>query len=79
MEPHEIHNLTVRGPRRWFQSLSLWIILYFTLLGVVFFGSLRMRVPIEPLVALLAALGLEDARRRVRSHARGLRVVQEAR
>lgn len=71
--------LTLRGPRRWFQSLSLWIIVYFTLLAVVFFGSLRMRVPVEPLVALLAALGLEDVRRRIRSRTRGLRVVEQAR
>ena len=67
---------SLRGTRRWFQSLSLWVILYFSLIAVVFFGSLRMRVPIEPRVALLAAVGIEDARRALRSRARGLRVIQ---
>ena len=68
--------LSLRAPRRWFQSLSLWVVLYFMLIAVVFFGSLRMRVPIEPLLALLGAAGLDDLRRRVRSRARGLRVVE---
>jgi hypothetical protein len=67
--------LSLRGPRRWFQSLSLWVILYFTWLGVVFFGSLRMRVPIEPLVVLFAAAGLDDLGRRLRARRGGLRVV----
>jgi len=69
-------GIALRGPRRWFQSLSAWVILYFTVLAIVFFGSLRMRVPIEPLVVLLSALGIEDARRRLRIRARGLRVVE---
>ena len=71
--------LCFRGARRWFQTLSVWVILYFTMLGMVFFGSLRMRVPIEPLVALLAAAGLDDLTRRIRSRARGLRVVEGGR
>lgn len=66
---------SLRGARRWFQSLSLWVIAYFTLIAVVFFGSLRMRMPIEPLVVLLAAAGFEDARRRLRSRQRGLKVI----
>jgi hypothetical protein len=48
-------GLSLRGPRRSFQSLGLLLILYFTRLGVVFFGSPRMQVPIEPLVILFAA------------------------
>jgi 4-amino-4-deoxy-L-arabinose transferase-like glycosyltransferase len=68
-------GLSLRGPRRWFQSLSLWVVLYFTWLGVVFFGSLRMRVPIEPLVVLFAAAGLDDLARRLRTRRSGLRVV----
>jgi hypothetical protein len=68
--------LAVRGPRRWFQSLSLWVILYFSLLAVVFFGTLRMRMPIEPLIALLAAAGIMDLRRRLLARARGLRVIE---
>jgi len=68
-------GLSLRGPRRWFQSLSLWVILYFTWLGVVFFGALRFRVPIEPLVVLFAAAGLDDLGRRLRARRSGLRVV----
>jgi 4-amino-4-deoxy-L-arabinose transferase-like glycosyltransferase len=66
----------LRGPRRWFQSLGLLVILYFTGLGIVYWGALRMRVPIEPLVMLLAAVGLEDARRRLRARASGFRLVE---
>lgn len=58
--------LALRGPRRWFQSMPLWIMAYFTLLALLFWGSLRMRVPIEPLVVLLAALGFDALRRRLR-------------
>lgn len=72
-------GLSLRGPRRWFQSLSLWVILYFTWLGIVFFGSLRMRVPIEPLVVLFAAAGLHDLGRRLQARRRGLRVVAGSR
>jgi hypothetical protein len=68
--------LTLRGPRRWFQSLSLWVILYFSLLAVVFFGALRMRVPVEPLIVLLAAVAIGDLRRRLLARRRGLRVVE---
>jgi 4-amino-4-deoxy-L-arabinose transferase-like glycosyltransferase len=67
---------TLSGPRRWFQSLSLLVVIYFTLLSLVFWGALRMRVPVEPLIALFAAVGFEDARRRVRTRARGLRVIE---
>jgi len=68
-------GLSLRGPRRWFQSLSLWVLLYFTWLGMVFFGSLRMRVPIEPLVVLFAAAGLDDLGRRLRTQRSRMRVV----
>lgn len=71
--------LSLRGPRRWFQSFFLWVIVYFTLLGVVFFGSLRMRAPVEPLVALIAAAGIEDVRRRLLTRRRGLRVIEGGR
>ena len=67
---------SLQGPRRWFQALPALVILYFTLGAVVFWGALRMRVPIEPLVALLAAVGFEDARRRWRARGRGLRVIE---
>jgi 4-amino-4-deoxy-L-arabinose transferase-like glycosyltransferase len=65
----------IRGARRWFQALPLLVIAYFTMVAVVFFGSLRMWVPIEPLVVLFVALGIEGARRALRSRTRGLRVV----
>jgi hypothetical protein len=68
-------GLSLLGPRRWFQSLSLWVLLYFTWLGMVFFGSLRMRVPIEPLVVLFAAAGLDDLGRRLRTQRSRMRVV----
>ncbi len=66
----------LRGPRRWFLSLPLLVVLYFTLCAAVFWGALRMRVPIEPLVLLFTAVGLEDLRRRLRARASGLRVVE---
>jgi len=67
--------LSLRGPRRWLQSLSLWVLLYFTSLGVVFFGSLRLRAPVEPLVVLFAAAGLDDLARRLPARRSRLRVV----
>jgi 4-amino-4-deoxy-L-arabinose transferase-like glycosyltransferase len=64
------------GSRRWFQALPVLVIGYFTLGAVVFWGALRMRVPIEPLVVLLAALGFDDLRRRARARQRGFRVIE---
>jgi 4-amino-4-deoxy-L-arabinose transferase-like glycosyltransferase len=58
------------GPRRWFASLVLWVILYFNLLAAVFWGSLRMRMPIEPLIVLLAAVALVEIGRLTRRGAR---------
>ena len=66
---------TLRGARRWFQSLPLLAVLYFSALSAVFWGALRMRVPVEPLVTLFAAAGFEDLRQRLRVRRRGLRVV----
>jgi 4-amino-4-deoxy-L-arabinose transferase-like glycosyltransferase len=66
---------TLRGARRWFQALPLIVILYFSALAVVFFGDPRLRVPIEPAIALFAAAGLEDLRHRLRARTRGLRVI----
>jgi 4-amino-4-deoxy-L-arabinose transferase-like glycosyltransferase len=56
-----------RGARRLFQSYPAWVILYFTLLALVFWGSLRMRLPVEPLVVLFAAAGGENLWRRWRT------------
>jgi hypothetical protein len=69
----------VRGPRRWFQALTLLVILYFTALAVVYWGSLRTRVPIEPLVALLVAIGADNVYQRLRARIRGLRIVSAQR
>jgi hypothetical protein len=67
---------TFLSPRRWYQSLALLVIFYFSLEAVVFYGDPRLRTPIEPLVVLFAAAGFEDLRRRVRTRARGLRVIE---
>jgi hypothetical protein len=66
---------TLRGARRWFQSLPLLAILYFSALAIVFWGEPRMRLPVEPSIALFAAVGLEDLRHRLRARARGFKVV----
>jgi hypothetical protein len=66
---------SLRGPRRWYQSIPALLIGYFTLLALIYWGSLRMRMPIEPLVVLLAALGFEDVRRRWRARRIGLGLV----
>ena len=66
---------TLRGPRRFYQGLGLIVVLYFMTLAVVYWGALRMRVPVEPLLVLFAAVGFDDARRRVRMRARALRVI----
>ncbi len=65
----------LRGGRCWFQSLPLLVVPYYMVVAVVFSRSLRTRVPVEPLVVLLVALGLEDARRVWRARRRRLTVV----
>ncbi|HET7224746.1 MAG TPA: hypothetical protein VFK69_03440 [Candidatus Eisenbacteria bacterium] len=70
---------TWRGARRWFQLLPALVIVAFTLFALPFWGALRMRVPVEPLVVLFAAAGLDDVRRRWRSRARGLKLVAQRR
>lgn len=64
------------GPRRWFQSIALATIALFTLLVIPYWGALRLRAPIEPLVVMLAAFGFEDLRRRLAPRARGLGLVR---
>jgi hypothetical protein len=66
---------TFRNPRRWFQAVGLVPILWFTLLATVFWGALRVRVPVQPLVLVYAAAGLEATRRLVRMRRSGLTVV----
>jgi 4-amino-4-deoxy-L-arabinose transferase-like glycosyltransferase len=66
---------SLRGPRRWFQTLPLLVLLHFTAIALLYWGSLRMRIPAEPMIALLIAVGVEDARRRWRARSTGLRLV----
>jgi 4-amino-4-deoxy-L-arabinose transferase-like glycosyltransferase len=66
---------TLRGPRRFYQSLGLLVVLYVMAVATVFWGGLRMRVPAEPMLLLFAAVGFEDVRRRVRMRARALHVI----
>lgn len=67
---------TLRGPRRWFQSVGLIPVAYTTLLAAVFWGALRVRVPVQPLVLLYAAAGIEAAHRMWRLRRSGLTVVE---
>jgi 4-amino-4-deoxy-L-arabinose transferase-like glycosyltransferase len=75
--PFGLWGLTriVRGSRRWYQFLVPLVIVYFTLLAIVYWGSLRTRMPIEPLLVLLVAVGWDDVQRRFRARSRGLKVV----
>ena len=66
---------TFRGPRRHFQLLPLWIIAAFTLSAIVYWGALRLRVPIEPLVILYAGAGVADLMWRARLRRAGLALV----
>lgn len=63
------------GARRWFQSLPALVLVVMSLGTLAFYGSSRTRIAIEPLVALLAALGVQDARRRFHLQRTGLRLV----
>jgi len=63
---------TVRGSRRHFQLLPLHVIALFTVGCTLYWGALRMRVPIEPLVVLYAAVGLSQLVWRIRVKRAGL-------
>ena len=64
------------GPRRWFLSLPFLVIVFFSVLSIVYWGALRLRVPLEPLVVLYAAAGFEEARRRWLTRRHGLQVIE---
>jgi 4-amino-4-deoxy-L-arabinose transferase-like glycosyltransferase len=70
---------TLSGARRWFQSLAFLVVLYFTACSVVFYGTLRARLPIEPLTALFAAVGIADIQRMARSRGRAFTVIEGGR
>lgn len=67
---------TLRGPRRLFQSLPALVILAFTFGAIVYWGALRLRVPIEPYVVLYAAVGANEAWKAWRVRRAGLRLVE---
>jgi 4-amino-4-deoxy-L-arabinose transferase-like glycosyltransferase len=67
--------LLLASPKRLFLSLPLLVIATFTAMAVVYWGALRMRVPIEPLVVLLAAVGADALVRRWRMRRSGLALV----
>jgi hypothetical protein len=68
--------VTLRGPKRLFLSLPAIAIAFFTALSVVYWGALRMRVPVEPLIALYAAAGADALAKRLRPRHRGLTVIE---
>ena len=61
--------LILRSPPRGYRSLPLLVMAYFSLLAMVFWGGLRPRAPIEPLIVLVAAAGAADLHRRLRVRA----------
>jgi len=66
------------GSRRLYQSLPLVLIVLATLGAIVYWGSLRLRVPVEPLVLAYAGIGAAELLRRRRVRGSGLRVVERA-
>jgi len=58
--------ITLRGGKRLFLSLPAIAIFFFTALSVVYWGALRMRVPVEPLIALYAAVAADALAKRLR-------------
>lgn len=66
---------TLRSPRALYLSLPLLIVLAFTLGAIVYWGSLRLRVPAEPLVTVYAAAGLDALLLMRRVKRSGLKVV----
>ena len=67
---------TLTGPRRVFQSFAVLAVGWFLLRALVHGASPGARVPIEPLMALLAGAGLDDLRLRLRARSHGLEVIQ---
>jgi hypothetical protein len=65
--------------KRLFQSLPLMAIAAFTASSVLYWGSLRMRLPVEPLVLLHAAVGADALWRRWRFRRSGLELVPRVR
>jgi hypothetical protein len=70
---------TLRGTRRHFQLLPLWVVTASTLGALVYWGALRLRVPFEPLLTLYAAAGIADIAWRVRVRRAGLALISSQR
>ena len=68
--------VALRGPRGLFQSLPVLVIFTFTAGAMVYWGSLRLRVPGEPLVVLYAAIGADALLKRWRVRRSGMKLVE---
>ena len=66
---------TIQFSRRHFQLLPLAVIAVFTAGSLVFWGSLRLRTPAEPMVLLYAGVGWVDLAWRIRVRRDGLELV----
>ena len=66
---------TWRGTRRYFQLLPLHVVAMVTLGTMVYWGALRLRVPVEPMVLLYAAAGIADLFWRARAKRAGLALI----
>jgi len=67
--------LSLRSAKRLFLALPLLTIALFTASAVVYWGALRMRVPVEPLVVLYAAVAADALWKRWRVRRSGLTLV----
>jgi 4-amino-4-deoxy-L-arabinose transferase-like glycosyltransferase len=68
--------IAMRSAKRWFLALPLLTIALFTASAAVYWGALRMRVPIEPLILLYAAVAVDALLKRWRVQRSGLRLVE---
>ncbi len=67
---------TLTGPRRAFQSFAVFALGWFLLRTLVQGAIPGARIPVEPLMVLLAGAGLDDLRLRLRVRSHGLEVIQ---
>ncbi len=67
---------TLTGPRRIFQSFAVLAVMWFLVRGLIYGAAADARNPVEPLIALLAGVGLDDLRLRLRARAHGFEVIQ---
>lgn len=71
-------GFALAGPKRLFQSLPLILIAFATLAAIVYWGALRMRAPVEPLVLAYAGIGAAELLRRWRVGRSGLGMVERS-